>query len=194
MASVVEIVNRALTKLGERRIISLSDPGRAAGEAASMYELVRNAELSDHVWVFAVSRRLLPALAEPKLPGVSYAYNLPDDCLRVIGVGAVGQDLGGPDGRWTLEGRLIVSEREPPLMIRYIKRETDSALYPSSFAEALASRLAVELAEALTGSTSKKEAVSKDYFQAIKRAKRINAIQNPSQALPENSWLMARIY
>lgn len=186
MASVVEIVNRALTKLGEKRIISLDDECKAAAEASSMFGMLRDAELTAHSWNFALTRSVLPALSEQLIYNYTYAYQWPSDCLRVIEVGE------SQTSDYSLEGNLILCNTRPPLFLKYIKRETNTAIYPSLFAEVLAAKLAVELAESLTSSAGKKESAQRDYQQALIRAKRINAIQKPSQILPDDSWLLAR--
>ena len=50
MASKVEIANRALQKLGAKRIASLSEDSRNARAINAAYDTLREAELRAHTW------------------------------------------------------------------------------------------------------------------------------------------------
>lgn len=198
MKSVVDIVNRALSKLGDMRISSLADPTEAAGLAASLYEAVRDAEIAVHAWNFAKSRVMLPAEAEKPAFGWERQYLLPVDCLRVLQAGpwpqAVMDGYVDRDTRsFVIEGRKILTNHGPALNLIYLRQETDSGLYPPAFAEALAAKLAVEMAESLTGSNSKRELAWKEYEQAVKQARRINALGLPPLAVQDDSWMLAHL-
>lgn len=75
----------------------------------------------------------------------------------------------------------------------YLRQETDSGLYPPAFVEALAAKLAVEMAESLTGSNSKRELAWKEYEQAVKLARRINALGLPPMAVQDDTWMVAHL-
>ena len=150
MASEVQICNRALQKLGSDSITSLADATEPARECNRAYFDVRDAELRDHNWNFAITRVQLAALATGPVWGFDKQFQLPADCLRVIEVNG----LNDP-GAWTVEGRMLLANAAAPLDVRYVKRETDAGLFDPLFAEALASRLAAELAEPLTQSNTK---------------------------------------
>ncbi len=195
--ATVDIVNRALSKLGEARLTSLDDPVKAAGLAKSLYDAVVDSEMAAHSWNFAKARLMLPAEAERPPFGWPYQYILPQDCLRVLSVGdwppaALSNYINADQRLYTLEGGRILSRLEPPLPLIYIARVTDSALYPAEFKEALAAKLAVEMVEDLSGSTSKREMAWREYDLAIRQAKRVNAIALPPLNLADDSWLTAR--
>ena len=193
MAGEVDIVNRALTKLGQDRIMTLKDGVKSAQVAASLYETVRDAEIQRHPWHFAKKRDILSALASPPAFGWARQYLLPSDCLRVLRL------AGGPfvdftdfhqgEGQeWTIEGRNLLTNHGPPLHLLYLCREADPTLYPPAFVEVLACKLAVEMAETLTGKNNKREAAWKEYEMALREAKRVNAMQLPAQAIDGDSW------
>lgn len=189
-------VNRALSKLGDMRISSLDDEVKAAAVAASMFEIVRDSEISAHSWNFAKARVRLPAEAEKPAFGWARQYLLPADCLRVLEAGPwpapVFEGLIGGDTRsFVLEGGRILTNEGPTLNLLYLKRVTEADLFPAAFVEALAARLAVEMAESLTGSNSKRELAWKEYEKALQQARRLNAIGLPPLALQDDSWLIA---
>jgi hypothetical protein len=191
---VVEIVNQALSALGEARITSLDDPGQTAGLARSLYETARDAEISGYAWNFARARVRLPALGEKPAFGWAHQYLLPSDCLRVLSAGPWPQALlddyiAGENRTWLIEGRNILSNQSPPLNLIYLRRVDDPACYPPAFVEVLAAKLAVRMAERLAGSNSKRELALKEYDLAVKRAKRLDAIQLPPQRPADGEWL-----
>lgn len=196
MSGVVDIVNRALSKLGGGRISSLADSSEPAALAASIFESVRDSEISVHAWNFAKTRVMLPAEAEAPVFGWSRQYLLPADCLRVLEAGPWPQAVtagyvGGDSRSFVIEGRRILSNLGPALNIIYLRRETDCGFYPPPFTEALAARLAAEMAESLTGSNSKRELAWKEYQEAVRLARRVNALGLPPLALQDDSWLAA---
>lgn len=193
MTSKVLIANRALTKLGEARIISLTDSSKAAATMDSMFDTVRDDELRAHVWHFAKARAKLAALSTPPLFGFAYAYQLPSDCLRLIQIGDM---LVYPRmdtrGLFSIEGRQILTNIGPSLALRYIRRIEDPNLFDASFIESFACRLAVEGCETLTQSATKRQLAAAEYEAAIRRAIRANAIERPSQVIADDTWLESR--
>ena len=193
---VVDIVNQALSALGEARIISLDDPGPAAELARSLYESVRDAEISRYCWNFARDRVRLPALGEAPAFGWRHQYLLPADCLRVLSAEPWPQALmddyiAGENRAWLVEGRNLLSDQGPPLNLIYLRRVEDPAFYPPVFVEVLAARLAVRLCERLTGSNSKRELALKEYELAARQARRLDAIQLPPQRPGDGEWMGA---
>lgn len=196
--SAVDIVNRALSKLGERRIMRLDEDSKPAAEANNLYAVVRDAELSEHPWGFAIKRELLAPLADGPGFGFRFAYQLPPDCLRVLQVDCwptpfLGAPITASTQAWVIEGRRLLTNAAPPVPLKYVAKIEDTSFYPPTFCEAFACRLAVELAEALTGSSSKREMAWMEYKEALRRARRINDIQLPPEMPPDDTWLLARL-
>jgi hypothetical protein len=188
MTSHVEICNRALDKLGSAPIASLQDNVKSARACARMFDSVRDAELRDHLWNFAIARISLPVLSEPPVYGFARQFQLPGDCLKVTEV----YPVSGMAGAWKVEGRRILTDLSPPLKITYVRRLADAGAFDALFVEALAARLAVELCETLTQSNTKRRMAQEDYAGAIRRARRADAIEGTPDALEETSWLKAR--
>lgn len=199
MASQVEIANRALTKLGAARIISFGDDNKQARAVTSMFDIVRDAELRSHIWSFSVRRTALPALTTTPAWGFKYEYEIPSDCLRIL---MVNDTYGGPDmsdyrdkpvADYSLEGNKILTDFDAPLKLRYISRVEDTTEWDSMFVEALACRLAMEMCEDLTQSNTKRELAQSEYTAMLRSAIRASAVEQPAQAMPDNSWMMSRL-
>lgn len=199
MATVIDIVNVALTLLGESRIVSLLDNSKPAREANAIYEQVRDSLLAGHTWSFAKTRAQLPALVTPPLFEYSYAFQLPSDCLRVVMVGEyyVGVDLtdyrGSPTEEFTIEGRQILTNLGAPLNLKYVKRVEDSTQFSANFVACLSARLAEKLAEPLTQSDSKRARAESAFKDELKLAIRSNAIELPPQKFADDEWILSRL-
>lgn len=199
MASKVEIANRALAKIGDKRVTSLDDDSKQAREAKAAFDIVRDSELRARRWSFSIKRTTLAALADAPAFGYAYQYQLPTDCLRILEVGDTypGGDLtsyrNGPGAEYAIEGRTILTNYAAPLKLRYSAQITDTGLYDATFVEALACKLAVELATPLSASETRKNSAWNDYKEAIAAARRANAIERPSEPIADDTWVMARL-
>jgi hypothetical protein len=193
----IDIINRALAKLGEPPISSLEGDRKSARLAASIYDNVLGAEISAHAWHFAKTRQTLAALAEKPAFGWDFQYRLPPEALRVLEAGPWPQGVtldfvGGDTAAFTLEGDRILSDHGPALNLIYLRRVTDPGLYPPLFTETLAARLAAEMCESITGSSGKKEGAWGEYRAAVGEARRVNALGLPPQMIQDDSWVLSR--
>lgn len=199
MATEIEIANRALQKLGEGRIVALTDDSKAAREMSAAFDAVRDAEIARHRWRFALKRALLQPLVTAPVFGYTVQYQLPTDMLVLDFVGEyawvdLSDYINSTDvAPYSIEGDKLLSRVTGDTYIRYRARITNTALYPAPFCEALSARLAYELCETLTGSGSKKGDLASDYEQCLREARRANAIQNPPEKIADDSWLLARL-
>jgi hypothetical protein len=197
--SKVAIVNQALIKLGARQIQSFQDQTKAARIASSIFDAIVDQEQSRHYWNFCIWRARLPeALNDQPRGPFRYLYSLPTDWLTTMAVGRAleGLDLssytGDPWADWSHEGRFILTNEAAPLALVYVRRVQDPTQWHPLFAQALAGRLAMELADSLTNSVSRWERARVDYREAIAEARRVNAIQDPPRIMPGDSWLESR--
>lgn len=189
MASNVEIANRALQKLGAKRITELTEDSRNARAVNSAFETLKKAELRRHPWNFAVSRAQIPVLSTAPLFGKARYFQLPSDCLRVLPWDPE-DNLNDLD--WQIEGRKIATDDVSPLNLRYIYDVTDPNEMDVLFREALAMRLAYELCEEITQSNTKKVEAQSAYSEAIAEAKRTNAIERIALDPPADVWETVR--
>jgi hypothetical protein len=192
MASKVSIANRALTKLGEDRVLLLTDDNKRARTINQMFDDVLDAELRRYRWTFAITRDSLPALADAPAWGYAYKYPLPSDYLALVQVNDIYVRAGNSSALWSVEAGHILTNIEAPLKVRYIQRVTNPGLFDPMFSEALACKLAMEACETLTQSETKFNRLAEQYKVAVLDAQRQSSIENPPDELPQGSWLDAR--
>lgn len=200
MTSQVAIINRALTKLGASRIVSISENTKEAREMAATYAVVRDDELRKNRWSFSIKRAQLAADITAPLFGYSHRFLIPTDCLRILMVGNIwpGANLldynNGPDGQdWTIEEGYILRNDSGALNLRYCARIEDTTKWDASFVEAFACKLAWETCEAITQSSEKRQLAMNEYDIAMKAARRAGAIELPPSDIADDTWVLARL-
>lgn len=185
MASVVDVCNKALDKLGSNPITSLADGTKAAGLCLRNWPLVRDQVLRDHPWNFAVKRaNLAPADPAPSW-GFESRFPFPSNLLRLMEV----RDL--TTNEYQVEGKSILADGDV-VYIRYVARVEDPNEFDALFVDAVATRLAFELCEVITQSNTKKDALGKEYIENLARAKSADGQENPPQQFEEDEWIAVR--
>lgn len=187
MASVVDICNRALQKLGASRIVELGEDSRNARSCNVAYEPVKLALLRKHTWSCAIKRASLAADAVGPEFGPAFAYTLPADFVRLAE-----SDVVSNSDDFQIENGRIVTNMSAPLEIRYVANISDPNEMDALFREVLSSELAVELCEELTQSNTKKPELKDDLKDLYRVAAKVNAIERPSQQPPEDTWVTVR--
>ena len=174
MASQVEIANRALQRLGAKRINDLNEGSVSADAVKAAWDAVVLRELSTNFWTFAITRASLAAETTAPLFGRRFSYVLPPDYLRMA---PYDPSYGFAMQEFIFENGRILSDRGSPLQIRYVRSSVTPDRYPPLFANAIAMSLAMEMAEELTQSPSKREAVESAYTLFIAQARRSDGIE-----------------
>lgn len=206
MATQIEVANRALSKIGAARITSLDDNSTPSRAISAAFDIVRDDEIRAHGWSFAMRRAVLAASTDTPAFGGAYVYPLPSDFLRLWMLGDwywLGPDMSDYRGAgclpYTIEGRALLTNeaRSPdavpgPVRVRYLAQVSDTTLWDSNFVEAFACRLAVEICDELTQSSTKKNGMWQEYDQAIRRARRTNAIELPPEYIQDDTWVLSR--
>ncbi len=147
MASDIDVINGALSKLGEQPILAITDLSPAARIANRTYNDIRDALLREYDWNFATKRASLAADEAAPEWGYARAFTLPSDSLRLVLLNNTS------DQDWRNEGGRVVTDMTAPLQIKYVALVPVDAM-DSTFREALAARCAMEWAEALTATSS----------------------------------------
>jgi hypothetical protein len=186
----VDICNFALGRLGEPRITALSDATTAGRACLLHYAITRDSVLRSHRWNFAKARAVLvPEVTAPAF-GWKYAFELPEECLRVLEIN--GSEDGGGEP-WEIEGRELLYDGGAINLI-YVKRLEDVSKYDVLFVEALALRLAEKLATTIRGSSSQVVDFSAEYNRITgPLAKRIdsNETRNRQGMWPTRSRMLS---
>lgn len=198
MADEVDICNLALQRLGAKAISALNEDSTAGRECNRIYEHARDAELRSHPWSFARTRVELAALSTAPEFGFAAQYQLPADFVRLLPARNTPSNvvvLGGidPNIDWQIEGRKILTDDGSPLQIVYLKKVTDPNDFDALYTDLLVARIAMDLAEKITQSNTKKTDAKQTYKRTKDEAKRVNAFERPPQEAPTDTWVTARL-
>lgn len=192
-SSEVEIANSALVKIGEERISSFDDPGKAARTCKRQYPLMRDRLLEDYNWTFAIARQSLAPDATPPDFGFEQRFLLPADCLRLIGLWTAGMDARqytSTDIAHKVEGRYLLLD-DTTAFIFFIKKVTNPIVFAPAFVECLALLLAVDICYDLTGGTAHETRLLQRLDKQIKRARLTQAIQGSPEVIEASEFLDA---
>lgn len=185
------IANMALGVIDEAPIDSLDDDHKAARLCNLHYDLTREAELSKHVWNFAISSDEITGTDLETGPAtLNWSYDLPADCLRVLPLTHNGEPHGVPIS-WRQEGSVILSDQDSPRKIRYIANLTDPDDWDALFTDVLVAALAVRIALPLTHKAGMLQLAQQAYDRALEAALQAHCFQR-GENLYRGSWATAR--
>jgi len=159
-ASKVSICNAALDRIGAPPIAALDEDTKRARTMAVVYDLVLDLVLAEAAWPFALKRASLARSADAPAYGYAYAYQLPTDFISLESM------ADGPGLDYQIEGNQIVTDAES-VRLRYVRRVADPNLFPPSFVDLLALRLAAEIALTITRKSSDFETLMALYKQRL---------------------------
>jgi hypothetical protein len=195
MASEIEICNLALLRVGAPEIESLTDNNRQAGVVKKLYPLMRDAVLQGHDWGFARREESLAEI-ENVWQGYSYAYQYPADCLELRylynNIAPIGANISF-DIRQSVDGnsRVVLCNITPAIAI-FTAKSTNSGNYTPMFVDALAARLASELARVLIIDGRLATNWYQIYAEILKGAESSSANENVEVQSDTNSFINAR--
>ena len=185
MSSDVDVINGALSKLGEQPILAKTDPSPPGRLANRTYNDIRDALLREFPWNFATKRGSLAAEVGAPVWGFARSFVLPSDLLRLISINNTS------DQEWRNEGGKIVTDMTAPLEIKYVAL-VDVDLMDSTFREALAARLAMEWAEPLSQTTTVVNSMASFYRNKLQVARVADGQEDRTQVLEVNAFVDAR--
>ena len=190
-SSIVDICNAALGKLGQDiTIAAMTEATKHARAFNRCFARVRDYVLADYEWPFATKFVAMSPDAQEAI-GWSYRYAYPADCLNALAVcteqgarlAARSTGFGVPcDDRFVLpradyavvhgeQSTGIATDLEDAYLI-YVARIEDVARFPPLFVEALACRLAIEVAPVIASEIGLKlgPALEQKYIAAKSKA------------------------
>lgn len=189
MASITDICNRALQKVGAPRITSISDSTPSARACNDCYAILRRKLYKMYAWKFAIKMTQLTADGTAPAFGREASFTLPADYISILPP-FEGSNFEGLD--WVVQGGKIYSDNDDELDLRYVADIETASLMDPLYVEALASLMAVELCEILTQSNTKKAALVEDFKDCIAEAKRGNSFESVAIVSPDTTWVTIR--
>lgn len=165
MTTDVGICNLALSKIGsENRISAIGEDGREGEQCELFYEHTRDHLLSGHPWNFAMGRAALSQDATSPAFEFNNQFLLPADCLRVW-------KLYNDDNTFKVEGDKLLTDSSSVNLI-YIKKVTDTSLFPPLFVETIATRLAAEMCDVIASDETRTQRLFAEFSDKHREAKR----------------------
>jgi hypothetical protein len=187
MPSQTDLFNRALSRLGVRRISSPAEDSPGAKACSSAWDMVRQEVLRAHPWNIAVRRSTLAAAVDAPEYEYERAFTLPALCLRVLEVDV------DPSYPWTVEGDQILTDATAPLYIRWIEDVTDPERYDALLSSVLVARLALEIASEVTSSSAaQQQSLMAIYLRLLGQARAVDAMESSPVELEDTSWITVR--
>ena len=183
--SKIEIINLALSEIGESGIMSLTDRSRRATIATQNYDVTRKSLLRKFEFNFSIKRKKLPPLEEAPEFDFSTQYLLPNDFIKVAGTNT--------DFPHKIEGRKLYSNLAEAFPLVYVADIDDPALFDTIFVELLAVTLAELIVEPLTQSNTKKQLITQKLITLRQFAGINDGIENTSTDLEDTPWVMGRV-
>ena len=188
MASNVSICNLALTILGADRITALTDNSENARRLTTIYDPCLEDVLRAHPWNFAIKRSQLARLSSTPIFGYEYEFQLPADCLRPLEINDGASLIMG----FKIEGRKVLTEYDT-IYLKYITKITDPNQYTSQFIFVLSSRLAAEIAYAVTNNKATAEQMFQLYITRLQTAKETDAQESDStNVIGADEWTIEK--
>jgi hypothetical protein len=152
-----QICTIALHRVGEKQRVDNLDANTTSAKLCNaIYAMARDACLEEFAWPFATRRAVLDVLADDEdddeaRTGWAYTYALPTDCLAPLYIES-GLQHPAPDQQVPFrveddeeEGPVLLTDMEEAELV-YTRVTTETGKFTPLFADALAWRIAYELA------------------------------------------------
>jgi hypothetical protein len=147
VTSKTQIANKALVKIGAKRITDLADDSNTNARTCNeVFDQIAEEVIRSGEWNCLKARANLPQATTPEF-GWDYAYTMPEDCARVIKINGTYNDAE-PGDTYEVEGRLILTNAESA-KVQYVKLDLTVAKWDALLIAAVATRLASEIVTAL---------------------------------------------
>jgi len=197
--SAVEICNLALDHIkvdGTDQVTNLDDPSINLEEVcARWYDATRRNLLRRHGWNFAIKRAIITKDATAPAFEFSDAYNLPNDYIRLVSLGAAGEfDDYVVENNQILMDRSDLYDSGDDLKIRYIYDHTSVAKFDPMFVTLLSLFLARELAYKLSGSNTVVQRLDNRIDTEIVDAFAADGQERPPKRIEKSKWTSKRFF
>ncbi len=176
-----DICNMALSHLGAGKIASLDDNNEKTRVLNLYYEGAVKSVLRVFPWGFARTMTK-PALSTESIPGATYMYGYPSDCLNVRRIFTEGMgtdpDLKLPFSIFTWQSVKYIGCEFTDIYLDYTAFVDIPDTYDPTFCEALSYKLAAVCSPALTGNAQKSQEMLQMLQLTVDAAKHTSAVEN----------------
>ena len=198
MSSDIEICNLALSRVAvTQAIASFTERSKEAEQCRVFYSHLRELVLQEFPWPFAESIVALADLGNPA-PGWAFRYRYPADCLKIRNIvqpgfrRALSSDMEIPYQIGYDAGGRVIHTDQPEAVCRFTFKVEDSTFFDALFVEALAWRLAMDLALPLTSKPDLQQFAAQQYQMALTLAEGSAFQESQSDPEPESEFVTVR--
>ena len=185
--TAIALCSKALIKLGAKSITSFEEETAEAEVANQLYESTLQNLLASYPWRFALTQKNLARLTESPISDYQYAFQLPNDCVRVL---SAGQNIKSSGLNYKIVGQKLYTNA-PAVVLNYIRRPEENS-FPAFFTDALIGKLAAEFCLPLTESTTRTDYIKKLSDISISAARLVDAQQNINSSFQDFSLIEVR--
>jgi len=196
MTTEIEIVNKALYRLGAKPVTStnglisgITETSLQSELAVNSYAILRDAVLEDRPWTIAMNRVILNADASPPAFGYDQRFPVPSDCINVF---RCDDGSGTYVIKWVREGAFVFADNTSTLYMEYIARLTDTNQYSNMFINCLSLRLAQEWCLAITESNGLAQSLMQEYQAMLIQASSSDGSQSRRELFRSRNLTAAR--
>ena len=192
--TALSMMSTALVLAGEKPLNSVTDPRYGAQVAAALFDMVYENEIQAVTWRFTCKKAALSQLNQTPVNEWQYAWQIPTDCLSVIGFWGVGPDklyeiYGGNVLYTNINSNPSVS---PASLILEYQFKPDPSTIPSYFSLLVTLALAKHFAKPITESDSNRTKCEQAYEVQRGRAMFADAKQRPNRPLQHRPFIQVR--
>lgn len=184
MSTKVAICSSALLMVNADEITSFEDETREARLCASLYETTLENVLQMHPWRFSINQVVLAQLTETPEFDFDYAYQLPSNTLRVIGIDNTTLPYK------IYEDMIYSDATSMKAEIQFRPNETE---FPSYFRRTLELEMAKTLSLALLGDESKHQILQQAAVRQMQSARSIDSQNQPTLSFDDNNFLFTNV-
>lgn len=194
--SKLDLYNRSLLHLGERKLASLTENREPRRVLDDVYPGAIDYTLGQGYWKFAI--RTAKIVVDPNVTptfGYSQAYQKPLDLVRTYKISSE-EFMNVPLLQYNEEGSHWFSDSGNEIYVAYVSNDAaygnDLSRWTEPFIRYFTLHLATEIVDRLapTGNDNKLEAKK---AQALDDALTKDAMEGPTAFLPAGTWLSSRI-
>lgn len=195
MASKLATYNIALGYLGERKLASLAENREPRRVLDDYWDATCAYCLGRGLWKFARRTLLIDSSAtiDPQF-GYTKAFEKPSDWVRTFDV-SDNERMDPPLLNFKDEGGLWYADCDP-LYVSYVSNDTsfglDLSLWPETFADYVATRLAAQACPRIVNAASRAETLKKDEKRAKAEALSKDAMDGAVSFPPAGTWVRSR--
>lgn len=201
MATKLDVFNGALRLIGEERMTDVDENNKKGRELRSAWDTVVQGVFESYPWNCASERVALQRLSDTPAHTYDYYYAKPSDWLRTINITKTANDddklrnyvdeAGGEDNP---KGRIATSETS--VYLRYISEDylTRVGNWPQLLADYVATVLAYETCQVITGNATKLDAVDREKRKRKHEATNWDTMQNPPKRIEMGRLVRSRFF